>query len=147
MALLVLGLAADTVRYAVSFPDPGHHEARIVADFPATRGDTLEVWMSRSSPGRYALHEFAKNVYAVRAVGVFLSVPGGGVPTTEDINNKLREAIDLLMSAHGAASFADTARSLFAPQLSELEIENLESTRLPGMQLEAGLAILPVLVL
>jgi len=34
------------------------------------------------------------------------------------------------------ASFADTARSLFAPQLSELEIENLESARLPGMQLE-----------
>src|SRR5690606_11407870 len=27
----------------------------------------LQVRMSRSSPGRYALHEFAKNVYAVRA--------------------------------------------------------------------------------
>src|SRR5690606_8988480 len=28
----------------------------------------LELRMSRSSPGRYALHEFAKNVYRVRAV-------------------------------------------------------------------------------
>jgi predicted metalloprotease with PDZ domain len=27
----------------------------------------LDVWMSRSSPGRYALHEFAKNVYGVKA--------------------------------------------------------------------------------
>jgi predicted metalloprotease with PDZ domain len=54
------------VRYAVTFPNPAHHEARIAVDFPAA-GDTLEVWMSRSSPGRYALHEFAKNVYDVRA--------------------------------------------------------------------------------
>ena len=66
--LLALLSAAptDTVRYAVTFPDPAHHEARIVADFPAAKGDTLEVWMSRSSPGRYALHEFAKNVYDVQ---------------------------------------------------------------------------------
>jgi predicted metalloprotease with PDZ domain len=60
------GTATDTVRYAVTFPEPQHHEAHIVAEFPAGRGDTLEVWMSRSSPGRYALHEFAKNVYDVR---------------------------------------------------------------------------------
>ena len=58
--------ASDTVRYEVSFPDPAHHEARIVADFPAARRDTLEVWISRSSPGRYAIHEFAKNVYDVQ---------------------------------------------------------------------------------
>ena len=70
MSLLLLALAtttpapADTVRYAVTFPNAIHHEARITVDFPAA-GDTLEVWMSRSSPGRYALHEFAKNVYDV----------------------------------------------------------------------------------
>ncbi len=70
--LLVFSLAAgpstapDSVRYAVSFPEPAHHEARIVVDFPAAGRDTLEVWMSRSSPGRYALHEFAKNVYDVQ---------------------------------------------------------------------------------
>ena len=70
--LLALSLASspspapDSVRYAVSFPDPAHHEARIVADFPALGRDTLEIWMSRSSPGRYAIHEFAKNVYDVQ---------------------------------------------------------------------------------
>ncbi len=35
--------------------------------FPGVRGSVLEVVMSRSSPGRYALHEFAKNIYNVRA--------------------------------------------------------------------------------
>ena len=35
--------------------------------FRACAGRVLEVVMSRSSPGRYALHEFAKNIYNVRA--------------------------------------------------------------------------------
>jgi predicted metalloprotease with PDZ domain len=65
LALLLALVPTDTVRYAISFPNAAHHEARIVADFPAGGRDTLEVWMSRSSPGRYALHEFAKNVYDV----------------------------------------------------------------------------------
>ena len=67
LALLLSLAAADTVRYTVTFPNAMHHEARIVAEFPAGGRDTLEVWMSRSSPGRYALHEFAKNVYDVQA--------------------------------------------------------------------------------
>jgi predicted metalloprotease with PDZ domain len=56
------------VSYEVAFPNPAHHEADIGVTFrgiPA--GAPLEVWMSRSSPGRYAVHEFAKNVYNVRA--------------------------------------------------------------------------------
>lgn len=64
---LALQLPADTVRYAVRFPDPAHHEARVEVTFPVRRRDTLEIWMARSSPGRYALHEFAKNVYDVQA--------------------------------------------------------------------------------
>ena len=67
LVALLTAAALDTVRYAVAFPNAVHHEARIVADFPALGRDTLEVWMSRSSPGRYALHEFAKNVYDVSA--------------------------------------------------------------------------------
>lgn len=59
--------AADTVRYEIAFPDRRHHEAAVTATFPAAGHDTLDVRMSRSSPGRYALHEFAKNVYAVTA--------------------------------------------------------------------------------
>lgn len=70
MLLLLLALqapVADTVRYSVEFPAAVHHEARVTVEFPVRRRDTLEVWMSRSSPGRYALHEFAKNVYDVSA--------------------------------------------------------------------------------
>jgi predicted metalloprotease with PDZ domain len=57
--------AADTVRYEIAFPNRDHHEAQVSVTFPAEGHDTLEIRMSRSSPGRYALHEFAKNVYAV----------------------------------------------------------------------------------
>lgn len=60
--------AMDETSYKVSFENAAHHEARISATFTDIEGDTLRVRMSRSSPGRYALHEFAKNVYSVSAV-------------------------------------------------------------------------------
>jgi predicted metalloprotease with PDZ domain len=56
----------DTVTYELSFPNAAHHEAEITATFPYLPDGPLEIRMSRSSPGRYALHEFAKNVYSVR---------------------------------------------------------------------------------
>ncbi|HEX2188836.1 MAG TPA: hypothetical protein VHG51_08065, partial [Longimicrobiaceae bacterium] len=61
--------AQAPVAYEVSFPNAVHHEAEVSVTFselPA--GRPLEARMSRSSPGRYALHEFGKNVYSVRAV-------------------------------------------------------------------------------
>ncbi|MEZ4589424.1 MAG: PDZ domain-containing protein [Gemmatimonadales bacterium] len=60
---LVPSQAGDTVRYSISFPNAVHHEARVEMTLSGLGRDTAEVWMSRSSPGRYALHEFAKNVY------------------------------------------------------------------------------------
>lgn len=60
-------MAQDAVRYELRFPNAAHHEAEVRATFPDVRGRVLEVVMSRSSPGRYALHEFAKNVYTFRA--------------------------------------------------------------------------------
>jgi predicted metalloprotease with PDZ domain len=60
--------APETVQYRISFPNAVHHEAQVTATFgrvPA--GQPLHVRMARSSPGRYALHEFAKNVYDVKA--------------------------------------------------------------------------------
>jgi predicted metalloprotease with PDZ domain len=60
-------LAQTETRYSVSFPNAFHHEARIVATFSGVQTPVLEARMARSSPGRYALHEFAKNVYAVKA--------------------------------------------------------------------------------
>jgi len=67
--LLLAPLAAqDTVEYELRFPNAAHHEAEVRATFRGVRGRLLEVVMSRSSPGRYALHEFAKNVYNLRAM-------------------------------------------------------------------------------
>src|SRR5688500_2807722 len=67
-------LAQLPVRYEVAFPNAVHHEARITVAFEGVPAGPLELRMSRSSPGRYALHEFAKNVYGVEAVN------GAGTP-------------------------------------------------------------------
>src|SRR5262245_34631615 len=61
--------AQGKVEYEISFPNAAHHEAEIVVTFSGVQANKpLEARMSRSSPGRYATHEFAKNVYNVRAV-------------------------------------------------------------------------------
>lgn len=60
-------LAQQSTRYELSFPNAVHHEAQIQVTFNGVPSPVLEVVMSRSSPGRYALHEFAKNVYNVKA--------------------------------------------------------------------------------
>ncbi len=62
----VSGLA-QTNTYEIAFENAVHHEAEITATFPSISSDTLSVRMSRTSPGRYALHEFAKNVYGLKA--------------------------------------------------------------------------------
>ncbi len=55
------------VEYDIAFPNAAHHEAEVSVTFRALAPRPLQVRMSRSSPGRYALHEFAKNVYNFRA--------------------------------------------------------------------------------
>ena len=65
--LSVLSLVAQTNSYTIAFENAVHHEANVTVNFPNVSTDTLEVRMSRSSPGRYALHEFAKNVYSFKA--------------------------------------------------------------------------------
>ncbi|MEX0315976.1 MAG: M61 family metallopeptidase [Allomuricauda sp.] len=57
----------QTNTYKISFENAVHHEAVIEATFPSLTMDTLSLRMSRTSPGRYALHEFAKNVYGFKA--------------------------------------------------------------------------------
>jgi predicted metalloprotease with PDZ domain len=54
--------------YEISFENAVHHEATISVTFKNLKENVLEVRMSRSSPGRYAIHEFAKNIYNVKAV-------------------------------------------------------------------------------
>ena len=58
---------AQTNSYSISFDNAVHHEAKITANFPEVTSKIFSVRMSRTSPGRYALHEFAKNVYAFTA--------------------------------------------------------------------------------
>jgi predicted metalloprotease with PDZ domain len=70
--LLVLifnvGLSAQTIQYNISFENAELHEAEIEITFTQVPEKVLEVRMPRSSPGRYAIHEFAKNVYNFEAM-------------------------------------------------------------------------------
>jgi predicted metalloprotease with PDZ domain len=72
LGLLILSapaFAQGKVEYEISFPNASHHEAEIAVTFTGVPADKpLEARMSRSSPGRYASFEFAKNVYNVKAV-------------------------------------------------------------------------------
>jgi predicted metalloprotease with PDZ domain len=56
--------------YLVSFPNAAHHEAEIKMTIPQAPSRELRVRMSRSSAGRYATHEFGKNIYNVKATDV-----------------------------------------------------------------------------
>jgi len=61
-----LVFAQAPVTYRLSIPEPQHHWMQVEAVFPELPPGPAHVFMSRSSPGRYSLHEFAKNVYDVR---------------------------------------------------------------------------------
>lgn len=69
--LVILSLQAQQISYSVSFPNITHHEAQISLNVTGigTKQKTAVFRMSRSSPGRYATHEFGKNVYDVKAFG------------------------------------------------------------------------------
>jgi predicted metalloprotease with PDZ domain len=60
---------ADATDVEIRFPNAVHREAEVTLHFRAVPAGPLEIRMARSSPGRYAAHDFAKNVYNVRATG------------------------------------------------------------------------------
>ncbi|MDY8138348.1 M61 family metallopeptidase [Aquimarina sp. 2201CG5-10] len=64
--LVQLGFSQVRNEYEISFKNAVHHEAQIQATFTNLENGTISLRMSRTSPGRYALHEFAKNVYNVK---------------------------------------------------------------------------------
>jgi predicted metalloprotease with PDZ domain len=70
--------AAAPIRYRLTFPEPQHRWMQVEATFSELGSGTLELRMSRSSPGRYSLHDFAKNVYDVHA----FAADGRELPTT-----------------------------------------------------------------
>ena len=71
LVLLLLSLASPAfaqapVGYRLSFPEPEHRWMRVEVSLDDVPAGELELRFSRSSPGRYAVHEFAKNVFDVR---------------------------------------------------------------------------------
>ena len=65
--LSLTAFAQNEISYTVSFPNAIHHEAEISMLIQNVPAGALKVRMSRSSPGRYATHEFGKNVYHLKA--------------------------------------------------------------------------------
>ncbi|MCE7072350.1 PDZ domain-containing protein [Dyadobacter sp. CY327] len=59
---------AQKINYDISFPNLVHHEASIAVTVTDAPQKELTFRMSRSSPGRYATHEYGKNVYDVKAM-------------------------------------------------------------------------------
>lgn len=57
-----------TITYEVRFPNAVHNETEITLLLEGLDTVPVHLTMSRTSPGRYALHEFAKNVYEVIAL-------------------------------------------------------------------------------
>lgn len=69
VCLFVTGnvFSQSNIQYEISFKNAVHHEAEISVTYKNIEIDTLSVRMSRTSPGRYAIHEFAKNIYGFKA--------------------------------------------------------------------------------
>src|SRR5258706_15276124 len=84
--LLLIAAAATTafaqapVAYRLTFPEPEHQWMQVEVTFPDLPAGPFELHMSPSSPGRYALHEFAKNVYDVRISDTTGAAPRGTRP-------------------------------------------------------------------
>lgn len=55
------------ITYTLDMSDVQQHELHISIDFPAVGSGAFRLKMPTASPGRYAEHNFAKNVYNVKA--------------------------------------------------------------------------------
>lgn len=67
LGLYAAAQAQTTLQYDLSFPGYMHHEAVVALTVHNAPAGPLTFRMSRSSTGRYATHEFGKNVYFVSA--------------------------------------------------------------------------------
>jgi len=59
--------AESPISYLVSFPEAEHHWMQVEVQWTNLGSQAFDARMSRSSPGRYAVAEFAKNVFFVEA--------------------------------------------------------------------------------
>lgn len=60
---------APSITYRITVPEPQHHWMQVEVTFDQVPVGALELRMSRTSPGRYSVHDFAKNVYDVHVTG------------------------------------------------------------------------------
>jgi len=129
--------------YTISFENAAHHEAEISAIFTGLAAGEAEFRMSRTSPGRYAIHEFAKNVYNVKVT----DSKGNSLETTRpdpySWNVKNHDGtINVsytLYANHGDGTYAQVDEShahlnmpatfMYAPSLADNEIEIEFKTR------------------
>ncbi|MCO4292878.1 PDZ domain-containing protein [Solitalea sp. MAHUQ-68] len=106
-----LTFAQHALRYNVSFPNYKHHEAEISLDVDELESSPVQFLMSRSSPGRYATHEFGKNVYNVKAFdeqGKPLEVKRVAGDLYEVTNHKgAIKLVYTLYGAHADGTYAD----------------------------------------
>lgn len=63
----VLSSIGQKISYSLRFDNAIHHEAEISVRATGLKAGAATFRMSRSSPGRYATHEYGKNVYNVKA--------------------------------------------------------------------------------
>jgi len=123
--------------YLISFENAVHHEAHIQATFKDLSSQTVELRIARSSPGRYALHEFAKNIYNVHATdskGQVLEVtrPNPYAWHVSGHDGTIHVSYTLFAN-HGDGTYAQVdethahlnipATFMYVPELSEKEIE------------------------
>ncbi|WAC42009.1 M61 family metallopeptidase [Pedobacter sp. SL55] len=84
------------ISYTVSFPNAVHHEAEVSMTIPNVPANApLKVRFARSSPGRYATHEFGKNIYNLKAFDtngkpLKLKQPAGDVYEITKANGKIK---------------------------------------------------------
>ncbi len=124
-------------KYTISFENAVHHEATVQAIFTDLKADEIEFRMSRSSPGRYALHEFAKNVYNVEVTDSKGNLLKTTRPNPYAWRVKGHDGIInvsyILFANHGDGTYAQVdethahlnmpATFIYVPELSEKEME------------------------
>ncbi len=120
--LFVLGqLVAQKITYRVSFPNAIHHEAHIEITASGISLKPAVFKMSRSSPGRYATHEFGKNVYDV----VAKDASGKSIPvlrTDGDIYEVLQHKGEITLAYTLYGNYADGTYAGIDPESIHLNM-------------------------
>ena len=62
-----IALQAQTIKYSLDLKNIVHHELEITIEYTDVSKDSLLLEIANTSPGRYAVHNFGKNVYGEKA--------------------------------------------------------------------------------